>query len=162
MKKIIFMFLTTLLILAGCNQDGDSLSELHESFNRNHEDLSEDINEALEDISEENNRKEQLATFYDELTPKFDDFKQTVSNYTFSSEAPQQLQEDIIQYLEELEALIRMYGDFNLNFHAANPLTDEHLSDTFDEELKNITEKEDAVRQTYEDITRTFDELLKE
>lgn len=160
MKKTIFLMVIVSFILMGCGEsENDDLESLYEAFNRNHEELRNDMERELEDIRNSDDRENQLDIYYNNLMPRFDDFKSVIDNYEFGSTDHLELQESMLDYINTLETLTKRYGEFNLNFYVSNPMDDDSFSESFEEDLEeiqllevNIESKHDAIEQQYESI----------
>ncbi|SOC39259.1 hypothetical protein [Salinicoccus kekensis] len=163
MKKIILMISAVSFILMACN-DGETseMEEMYEAFNRNHEELRNDVERELDAVRNAEDREEQLDIYYNNLIPKFDDFKAVINNFEFGSTENLELQESMLDYIDSLEELTRMYGQFNLNFHVANPMDDEDFSTSFEEELDAIRALEVETDEKYEAVEAQYNALVEE
>lgn len=163
MKKIILMISAVSFILMACNNGETSeLEEMYEAFNRNHEELRNEVERELDNVRAADDREEQLDIYYNNLIPKFDDFKAVISNFEFGSPENLELQETMLDYIDSLEELTRMYGQFNLNFYVSNPMDDEDFSTSFAEELDAIRALEVETEEKYEAVEARYNELTEE
>lgn len=162
-KKIILMISAVSFILMACNNGETSeLEEMYEAFNRNHEELRNEVERELDNVRAADDREEQLDIYYNNLIPKFDDFKAVISNFEFGSTENLELQETMLDYIDSLEELTRMYGQFNLNFYVSNPMDDEDFSTSFAEELDAIRALEVETEEKYEAVEARYNELTEE
>lgn len=162
MKRLIVMISALSFILMACNDGEDTeLEEMYEAFNRNHEELRNDVERDLNDISDSDDRDTQLDLYYNDLIPKFDDFKSVINNFEFGSTANLELQESMLDYIDSLENLTKEYGQFNLNFYVANPMDDEDFSVSFEEDLDEVRQLEVEVENKYDAVEKQYDELTE-
>ncbi len=162
MKKMILLISALGFLLVGCsNGELTELEKMYEAFNRNHEELRNDVEQELEDVRAADDREEQIDIYYNNLIPKFDDFKAVINNFEFGSTENLELQESMLDYIASLEELTRMYGQFNLNFHVANPLDDEAFSESFETDLEAIRALEAETERKYESVLEQYDTLTE-
>lgn len=163
MKKIIFLMAAVSFILMGCGEnESDDMESLYEAFNRNHEELRNDMERELEDIRDADDRENQVDIYYNNLVPKFDDFKSVINNYEFGSTENLELQESMLDYINTLETLTKRYGEFNLNFYVSNPMDDDSFSESFEEDLEEIQLLEDDIETKHELIEEQYNSIKEE
>lgn len=163
MKKMILLISVVSFVLMACN-DGEftELEDMYEAFNRNHEELRNNVERELDHVREAGNREEQLDIYYNNLLPQFDDFKAVINNYEFGSTENLELQESMLDYIDSLEELTRMYGQFNLNFYVSNPLDEEDFSESFNEDLEEIRAQEVEAERKHETVEDQYNEITAE
>lgn len=163
MKKLIFLMAAVSFILMACGEnESDDLESLYEAFNRNHEELRNDMERELEDIRNTEDRENQLDIYYNNLMPKFEDFKSVINNYDFGETEHLELQESMLDYINTLETLAKRYGEFNLNFYVSNPFDDDRFSEAFDEDLEEIKKLEDNIETKYNLIEEQYQSINEE
>ncbi|WP_052255912.1 hypothetical protein [Salinicoccus sp. YB14-2] len=163
MKKLIFLMAALSFILMGCGEnESDDLESLYEAFNRNHEELRNEMERELEDIRNSDERENQLDIYYNNLIPKFEDFKSVINNYDFGESDHLELQESMLDYINTLETLTKRYGEFNLNFYVSNPMDDDSFSETFDEDLEEIKKLEDNIDSKHDLIEEQYESINEE
>ena len=163
MKKIIFLMAAVSFILMGCGEnESDDMESLYEAFNRNHEELRNDMERELEDIRDSDDRENQVDIYYNNLVPKFDDFKSIINNYEFGSTENLELQESMLDYINTLETLTKRYGEFNLKFYVSNPMDDDSFSESFEEDLEEIQLLEDDIESKHDLIEEQYNSIKEE
>ena len=163
MKKLIFLMAAVSFILIGCgDNESDDLGSLYEAFSRNHEELRNDMERELEDIRNSDDRESQVDIYYNNLVPKFDDFKSVINNYEFGGTDHLELQESMLDYINTLETLTKRYGEFNLNFYVSNPMDDDSFSESFEQDLEEIQMLEDNIDTKFNSIEEQYERIRDE
>ncbi|WP_411842025.1 hypothetical protein [Salinicoccus sp. HZC-1] len=162
MKKII-PFIIVLLLLAGCSYGNqEELDELYNAFERNHSEIEEDFKNYYSEIDSSDDREIQLKIIYDELIPMTEDFRTTIENYTVSNKEHESLKENMLSYIDSLKELTELNGEFNRKFVSSNPLSDENFTDDINSMLQEIEDKENEVKNGYDNITEEYENLTSE
>lgn len=161
MKKLIPILI--FVILAGCAQGSqESLDELYEAFERNHEELQAEFTELFNEMEESEDREAKIRIIYEEALPRIEDLRRTIHNYTVTGTEHEQLKEEMLTYTNSLENLIELYGEFNRTFINYNPLGDSDFREEVDGQLDEIESQEELVRERYESIQEDYDQLTSE
>src|SRR5699024_9008674 len=132
MKKLLTLCSITIIVLisVGCSsQDQETFNNMYEAFERNHDEIETEFNENFEQIERSDNRDEQLKIIYDEMIPRLEDFRMTISNFTLNTEDHTALQEDMLNYIDSLQKLLELNGEFNRSFNVTNPFGDSNFSE---------------------------------
>lgn len=162
MKKII-PFIIVLLLLAGCSYENqEELDELYNAFERNHSEIEADFKNYYSEIDASDDRETQLKIIYEELIPMIEDFRTTIENYTVSNKEHESLKENMLSYIDSLKALTELNGEFNRTFVSSNPLSDENFTDDINSMLQEIEDKENEVKNGYDNITEEYENLTSE
>lgn len=143
------MFLVPFIVLflGACSSESkENYTQMLGAFERNDSELNTMLNETAQNISSDSNREKALQNINEDIIPRISDFRQTVSNYTLSDENHIEVQEAMIDYLNEVEDLMGLYSNFNEEFFFVNPLGDESIDGTLNEEMDKISEQEDAMQ----------------
>ncbi|GAB3061323.1 hypothetical protein ACFOU0_06465 [Salinicoccus sesuvii] len=161
MKKLIPVLI--FLLLAGCAQGNqDSLDDLYEAFERNHDSLQAEFSELMGEMEETEDREAKIRIIYEEALPKIEDLRRTIHNYTVTGTEHEQLKEEMLTYTNSLENLVELYGEFNRTFVNYNPLGASDFREEVDERLDEIESQEELVRQRYESIQEDYAQLTSE
>lgn len=158
MKKIFPVLM--LLLLTACSQpDQESLDALYEAFDRNHDRLKTEFEEMYEESSETSDREEQLKIIYDKMLPRIEDFRRTIHNHTVTGHEHEKFKEDILTYIDSLETLVKLHGEFNRTFINYNPLGEDEFKGEIEEIMSEIEAQEKQLDERYENINETYEAL---
>ncbi|WP_271399831.1 hypothetical protein [Salinicoccus roseus] len=160
MKKLLPLLI--FLLLAGCTQaDQDALDELYEAFERNHDELETEFSTMLDEMEDsgEADREAQLKLIYDEMLPAIEDFRRTIHNYSVTGSEHEQLKEEMLTYIDSLETLVELNGEFSRTVINYNPLGDSEFKEEVDSLLAEIESQEDLVDERYNQIQEHYGEL---
>ena len=155
MKKLLALCSITIIVLisVGCSsQDQETFNSMYDAFERNHDEIETEFNEDFEQIESSDNRDEQLKIIYDEMIPRLEDFRMTISNFTLNTEKHTALQEDMLNYIDALQKLLELNGEFNRSFNAANPFGESDFSEEVTQMQEEIESQESGVTRQYENI----------
>lgn len=148
------------LLLAGCTQaDQDALDELYEAFERNHDELESEFSDMLSEVEDEGDREAQLKVIYDEMLPRIEDFRRTIHNYSVTGTEHEQLKEEMLTYIDSLETLVELNGEFNRAVISYNPLGDTEFKEEVDDLLAEIESQENLVEDRYRQIQEKYESL---
>lgn len=148
------------LLLAGCTQaDQDALDELYEAFERNHDELESEFSDMLSEVEDEGDREAQLKVIYDEMLPGIEDFRRTIHNYSVTGTEHEQLKEEMLTYIDSLETLVELNGEFNRAVISYNPLGDTEFKEEVDDLLAEIESQENLVEDRYRQIQEKYESL---
>lgn len=162
MKKLLSQcsIMIIVLILAGCSSgDQETFNDMNEAFERNHGEIETEFNENFERIEASHNRDEQLKIIYDEMIPRLGDFKTTINNFTVTGEDHIALKEDMLSYIDSLQELLELNGEFNRSFNVSNPFDDSDFSEEMTQMQEEIESQESEVEQQYEKILEKHENI---
>lgn len=135
------------LFLGACSSEStENYTQMLGAFERNDSELSAMLDEAAENINSDSNREKALKSINENIIPSIDDFRQTVSNYTLADKNHIEVQEAMIDYLNEVEDLMGLYSSFNEEFFFVNPLGDDSIDATLNEEMDKISRQEEDMQ----------------
>lgn len=135
------------LFLGACSSEStENYTQMLGAFERNDSELSAMLDEAAENINSDSNHEKALKSINENIIPRISDFRQTVSNYTLADENHIEVQDAMIDYLNEVEDLMGLYSSFNEEFFFVNPLGDESIDGTLNEEMDKISEQEEDMQ----------------
>jgi len=155
MKKLLWL-VPFILLLCACNDESEeNYTQMLGAFERNDSELNTLLDDAIKNIDGAANRDEALKNINDKIIPKVEDFRQTLNNYTITSETHVEVRDAMINYLNEFETLMEMYSKFNTDFYLVNPLSDESINEELNgllDEIKNQEEKMSAAKDEVETL----------
>ena len=159
MKRIVFLVPFIVLFFSACSSEyEENFTQMLGAFERHDSELNTMLDQTTENISSESNRDKALQSINEKIIPKVDDFRHTINNYTLSNDEHLEVQEAMVDYLDEVEDLMELYSNFNEKFFFVNPLSDDSIDETLNEELDKINQAEEEMDAAKKNVNQMIAE----
>lgn len=159
MKRIVFLVPFIVLFFSACSSESEeNFTQMLGAFERHDSELNTMLDQTTENISSESNRDKALQSINEKIIPKVNDFRHTINNYTLSNDEHLEVQEAMVDYLDEVEDLMELYSNFNEKFFFVNPLSDDSIDETLNEELDKINQAEEEMDAAKKNVNQMIAE----
>lgn len=162
MKKLLWL-VPFILLLCACNDESEeNYTQMLGAFERNDSELNTLLDDAIKNIDGSADRDQALKNINDKIIPKVEDFRQTLNNYTLTSDSHVEVRDSMLNYLNDFETLMKMYSKFNTEFYLVNPLSDESINEEINNLLDEIKAQEEKMSAAKEKVEKLIGENAEE